>query len=49
MKQTSFTVKILGGNLLEDKLTTETFYRFRTSKLFNIWMPPFDAQIPVRD
>ena len=61
MKQTSFTVKILGGNLPEkqftiikrsfrsstkplsldstipvDELTTETFYRFRTSELFNI-------------
>ena len=61
MKQTSFTIKNLGGNLpkkqftivkrsfrsgtkplcLEstipvDKLTAETFYRFRTSKLFNI-------------
>ena len=61
MKQTSFTVKNLGGNLLEkkfsivkrnfrsstkllsvnstilvDKLIPETFYHFRTSKLFNI-------------
>ena len=61
MKQTSFTVKNLGGNLLEkqstmirrsfksstkllslnstipvNELTAETFYRFRTSKLFNI-------------
>ena len=61
MKQTSFTVKNLGGNLLEkkfsivkrnfrsstkplslnftilvDKLIAETFYRFRTSELFNI-------------
>ena len=63
MKQTSFTVKNLGGrgNLPKkqftivkrsfrsstkslsldftipiDKLTIETFYRFRTSKLFNI-------------
>ena len=61
MKQTSFTVKNLGGNLLEkqftivkrsfrsrtkplsldstipvDKLTAETFRRFRTSELFNI-------------
>ena len=61
IKQTSFTVKNLGGNLLEkqstiikrsfksstkllslnstilvDELTAETFYRFRTSKLFNI-------------
>ena len=61
MKQTSFTVKNLGGNLskkqstivkrsfrsstkplsldstiLEDDLTAETFYRFRTSELFNI-------------
>ena len=60
-KQTSFTVKNLGGNLLKkqstivnrsfksstkslpldsiipvDKLTTKIFYRFRTSKLFNI-------------
>ena len=61
MKQTSFTVKNLGGNLPEkqftivkrsfrsstkplsldskipvDELTAETFYRFRTSELFNI-------------
>ena len=60
-KQTSFTVKNLGGNLPEkqftiikrifrsstkplsldstipvDELTAETFYCFRTSKLFNI-------------
>ena len=61
MKQTSFTVKNLGGNLPEkkfiivkrsfksstkplsldstipvDKLTVETFYRFKTFELFNI-------------
>ena len=61
MKQTSFTVKNLGGNLPKkqitmvkrifrsstkplsldstipvDELTAETFYHFRTSKLFNI-------------
>ena len=61
MKQTSFTVKNLGGNLPEkqftivtrsfrsstkplsldstilvDELTAKTFYRFRTSELFNI-------------
>ena len=61
MKQTSFTVKNLGGNLpkkqfiivkrsfrsstkplsldstiLIDELIAETFYRFRTSKLFNV-------------
>ena len=61
MKQTSFTVKNLRGNLpkkqstivkrsfrsstkplsldftiLIDELTVETFYRFRTSELFNI-------------
>ena len=61
MKQTSFTIKNLGGNLPEkqstiekrsfksstkhlslnstipvDELTVETFYRFRTSELFNI-------------
>ena len=61
MKQTSFTVKNLGGNLpkkqstiekrsfksstkplsldstiLVDELTVKTFYRFRTSELFNI-------------
>ena len=66
MKQTSFTVKNLGGNLPEkqstivkrsfkfstkplsldytipiDELTAKTFYCFRTSKLLNIWMPPF--------
>ena len=61
MKQTSFIVKNLGGNHLEnqftivkrsfksstkplsldstipvDELTAKTFYRFRTSELFNI-------------
>ena len=61
MKQTSFTVKNLGGNLSKkqstivkrsfrsstkplfldftipvDELTVETFYRFKTSELFNI-------------
>ena len=61
MKPTSFTVKQLGGNLLDkqstiikrsfrsstkslsldstipvDELTSETFYRFRTSEFFNI-------------
>ena len=61
MKQTSFTVKNLGGNFPEkqftivkrsfrsstkplsqdstnpvDELTGKTFYRFKTSKLFNI-------------
>ena len=61
MKQTSFTVKNLGGNLpkkqstivkrsfrsstkplsldftiLVDELTVETFYRLKTSELFNI-------------
>ena len=61
MKQTSFTIKNLGGNLPKtqftivkrsfrsstkplsldftipiDELTVEIFYRFRTSKLFNI-------------
>ena len=66
MKQISFTIENLGGNLPKkqstiikrsfrsstkplsldstipvDKLTLETFYRFRTSKLFNIWTLPF--------
>ena len=61
VKQTSFTVKNLGGNLPKkqstivkrsfrsstkplslhsiipvDELTAETFYRFKTSELFNI-------------
>ena len=61
MKQTSFTVKNLGGNLPEkqstivkrsfrssikplsldstipiDEFTAKTFYRFKTSELFNI-------------
>ena len=74
MKQTSFTVKNLGGNLPEkqftivkrsfrsstkplyldstipvDEFTAETLYRFSTSELFNILMPPFDARIPIRD
>ena len=66
MKQTSFTVKNLRGNLPKkqstivkksfrsstkilsldstipvNELTAKTFYRFRISKLFNIWTPPF--------
>ena len=70
MKQTSFTVKrsfrsstkplSLDSTIPIDELTTETFYHFRTSELFNIWMPPFllqgsqyvtnsFARIPVRD
>ena len=74
MKQTSFIVKNLEGNLPEkqftivkrnfksstkplsldstipvDELTVETFCRFRTSKLFNIWTLPFDARILVHD
>ena len=43
-----------------DELIAETFYRFRTSELFHIWMPPFlmhgsqyvtksFTRIPVRD
>ena len=39
----------LDSTILVDELTAEIFYRFRTSELFNIWMPPFDARIPVRD
>ena len=31
----------LDSTILVDELTTETCYRFRTSKFFNIWMPPF--------
>ena len=31
----------LDSTIPVDELTTKTFYRFRTSKLFNIWMPPF--------
>ena len=75
MKQTSFIVKNLGGNLSKkqstivkrsfrsstkplsldsttpvDELIAETFYRFKTSKLFNTWTPPFFfARIPVYD
>ena len=64
MKQTSFTVKNLGGNLPKKQSTIEKrnfrsstktlsldsiIYRFRTSELFNIWTPPFDARILVRD
>ena len=66
IKQTSFTIKNLGGNLPEkqfaivkrnfkystkplslnfsipvNELTAETFYSFRTFKLFNIWTPSF--------
>ena len=31
----------LDSTILIDELTVETFYRFRTSELFNIWTPPF--------
>ena len=31
----------LDSTILIDELTAETFYRFRTSKLFNIWTSPF--------
>ena len=31
----------LNSTIFVDELTTETFYCFRTSELFNIWMPPF--------
>ena len=31
----------LDSTILVDELTVETFYYFRTSKLFNIWTPPF--------
>ena len=31
----------LDSTILIDELTAKTFYCFRTSKLFNIWMPPF--------
>ena len=66
MKQTSFTIKNLRGNLPKKQstiikrsfrsstkplsldstipvyeITVETFYRFKTSELFNIWTPPF--------
>ena len=81
MKQTSFIVKKLGGNLPEkqstiikrsfrsstkplsldstiliDELIAETFYRFKTSELFNIWkrslrsstkLLSLDSTIPV--
>ena len=84
IKQTSFTIRNMGGNLPEKQstivkrnfrsstkhlslnstitvyeLTAETFYHFKTSKLFNIWTPPFcmdprtwltkNARLPVRD
>ena len=50
----------LDSTIPVDELIAETFYRFRSSKLFNIWTPPFlmhgsqymtnsFAQIPVRD
>ena len=72
MKQTSFILKNLGGNLPEkqsiiekrsfrsstkplsldstipvDELTAETFYRFRTSELFNIRTPPFFCPLKI--
>ena len=31
----------LDSTIPVDELTTKTFYRFRTSEVFNIWMPPF--------
>ena len=31
----------LYSTILIDELTAETFYRFRTFELFNIWIPPF--------
>ena len=31
----------LNSTIPIDELTTEIFYRFRTSELFNIWTPPF--------
>ena len=31
----------LDSTIPKDELTSETFYHFRTSKLFNIRMPPF--------
>ena len=31
----------LDSTIPVDELTAETFYRFKTSKLFNIWTPPF--------
>ena len=31
----------LDSTISVDELTTETFYRFKTSELFNIWTPPF--------
>ena len=31
----------LDSTILVNELTAETFYRFRTSKIFNIWTPPF--------
>ena len=39
----------LDSTILVDELIVETFYHFRTSELFNIRTPPFDARIPVRD
>ena len=50
----------LDSTILVDELTAETFHRFRTFELFNIWTPPFlmhesqyvtnsFARIPVRD
>ena len=74
MKQTSFTVQILEGNLPKkqstiikrsfrsstkslslsftnpvDELTAETFYRFKTSELFNIWTlhPQLQLEPPI--
>ena len=31
----------LNSTILVDELTVETFYRFKTSELFNIWTLPF--------
>ena len=47
--RSSIKLLSLDSTIPVDELTTETFYYFRTSKLFNIWTPPFDARIPVGD
>ena len=39
----------LDSTIPVDELIAETFYCFKTSELFNIWTPPFNARIPIYD
>ena len=39
--KSSTKILSLNSTILVDELTAKTFYCFRTSELFNIWMSPF--------